>query len=109
MAAIAYQNAKAVGTALTFGACAGGGDTAKATDRGVLIFKNGDGTSTTVTMVVPGSDKYEQARPDVAISVAAGAEVAVGPLPSDLADPTTGNISFTYSKVTSLTVAAFTV
>lgn len=109
MALIAYQQAKVTGTALTLSAANGGGDTMTANDRGVLVVRNGDGTSTNVTVVVPGVDKYAQARPDVVVAVAAGATTVIGPFPTDLADPADRLIDITYSKVTSLTVGAFTV
>jgi hypothetical protein len=106
MALLAYQNPKPSGVALNFTSAAGGGDTIKPEENGVLLVRNGDGTATTVTVVVPGDDKYGQARPDLTFSVAAAATAAFGPLPVDLGDVSDDLIDITYSKVTSLTVAA---
>lgn len=106
MAQLSYQNPKPSGVTVTFASAAGGGDTLKPEENGVLLVRNGDATATTVTVVVPGSDKYGSARPDLTLSVAASATGAFGPFPKDLADPADGLIDITYSKVTSLTVAA---
>lgn len=105
MATLNYQTAKTTGTTLTFTAAAVGGDAVRPNDGAYVLVANGDGTSTTVTVVVPGTDKYGLARPDITVSVAAGATAVIGPFPSDLAS--SGLVNLTYSKVTSLTVAAF--
>lgn len=59
----------------------------------------------TVTVAVPGLTKHGQPSPDVPIVVATGDEVALGPFPADLADPTTGLVSVTYSSAADLWVA----
>lgn len=109
MATLTYQAAKTAGVTLTMNAASGGGDAVAAKDNGVLIVKNGDATSTTVTVVTPGNDKYGVARPDVTFSVAAGATAVLGPFPKDLVDPVTHLVGLTYSKVTALTVGALLV
>lgn len=110
MALLTYRQASASAvSAAVQAAASGGGDTVAPNDRGMLVFRNGDASSKTVTIVVPGNTKYGQANPDVAQIVPAGATAYIGPLQSDLADPITGVISFTYSAVTSCTVAAVTV
>lgn len=88
----------------TLVAAAGGGDSIAPNDRGALAVKNGSGASITVTMVVPGNTKYGLAQPDPTFVVTAGNTAYIGPLPSDLANPSTGLVDFTYSGVTSLTV-----
>ncbi|MDP9183846.1 MAG: hypothetical protein M3P04_13860 [Actinomycetota bacterium] len=103
MALLANQQPKLSGTAITYAAAAGGGDTIGYTPYGVLRVKNGSGSSITVTVVTPGNTQYSQADPDIPVVVTAGAEVAIGPFPSTLA--VDGVISITYSGVTSLTVA----
>lgn len=107
MATIQYQQAKAVGTTVTFAAATVGGDSIAPDDHGLVLVKNGDGTATTVTVVTPGVDKYGIARPDITFSVAASATAVLGPFPPDLGDQTTDKlVDLTYSKVTSLTVGA---
>jgi len=106
MALLGYQQAKIAGTALNYVAATGDGDTIPPNDRGMLLVRNAGAGSVTVTVAVPGSTKYGQANPDVAVAVAAGADVAVGPFPADLADPASGHVGITYSAVASVTVAA---
>lgn len=103
MALLTRQQPKLAGTAITYAAASGGGDTFGWTSDGVLRVKNGSGGSITVTIVTPGNTKYGQADPDIPVAVAAGAEAAIGPFPATLA--TDGVVSVTYSGVTSLTVA----
>ena len=63
------------------------------------------GTAITTTLVVPGS-LYGQARPDVAYSIGTNSNRLIGPLSSDLADPTTGLVTITHSATTAVTAAA---
>jgi hypothetical protein len=63
------------------------------------------GTAITTTVVVPGS-QYGQARPDVAHSIGTNSNRFIGPLVSDLADPTTGLVTITHSATTAVTAAA---
>lgn len=108
MAQLAYQQAKTTGQAVTMQAASGGGDTIPVAENGALLVRNGDASSKTVTVVVPGS-QYGQARADIPVVVAAGATALIGPFPFDLADPITRVINVTYSAVTSVTVAAITI
>lgn len=106
MAALAYQRAKIAGQAITYAAASAGGDTVPPSTSGALLVKNGGGSSINVTVAVPGDTKYGLANPDVVVAVAAGAEAAIGPFPSDLADSSDGLVHLTYSSTTSVTVAA---
>lgn len=63
------------------------------------------GTGITTTLVVPGS-LYGQARPDVVYTISTNSNRLIGPLTSDLADPTTGLITITHSATTAVTAAA---
>lgn len=103
MALLTHQAPKLSGTAVTYVAAAAGGDTLGHTRDGVLRVKNGSAGSVTVTVVTPGNTKYGQPDPDIPVAVAAGAEVAIGPFPGDLA--VDGEVSVTYSAVASVTVA----
>lgn len=100
------QAAAIVGTLVNYTAADVTGNTFTPNTRGMLLVKNGSGGSINVTVVVPGTDAYSQARPDVVVAVAAAAEKAIGPFPLDLGDPANaGLITVTYSAVTSVTVA----
>lgn len=103
MAVLAPQAVKITGTVPTLVAASGGGDQVQPGDLVFLVVKNGDASSKTVTVVVPGSE-FGQPRPDVPVVVAAGATEYIGPLVHDLADPTTHNVGISYSAVTSVTV-----
>lgn len=108
MALLAIQQIGITGTNPTYSAASGGGDTVKPDDRAVLHVKNGDASSHTVTIAVPGSE-YGQSRPDVAVAVPAGESRFIGPLVHDLADSTDGAVHITWSATTSMTVAAIRV
>ena len=103
MANLTIQEGKVTGTALTMAAASGGGDTVPV--GGALLVRNGDASSKTVTVAVPG-EKYGQARPDIEVVMAAGATALIGPFPPDLADDEDRLVHVTYSAVTSVTVAA---
>jgi len=105
MAAIAVQGSSNTGTALSFVAASGGGDTVAVTNATQLFVRNADASSKTVTIVRPGNDRFGQAIPDIAVAVAAGATTAIL-LDPEFRDPATGLVSLTYSAVTSVTVAA---
>lgn len=110
MALLTYIQASA--TALAAGvqaAASGGGDTVPPSDHGCVVFRNGDASSKTVTLIVPGNTKWGLAQPDPTYVVPAGSTCYIGPLQADLADPVTGVISLTYSAVTSCTVSALTI
>jgi len=66
------------------------------------------GTAITATVVVPGS-QYGQARPDIAHSIGTNSNRCIGPLVSDLMDPTTGLVTITLSVTTAVTAAALQV
>lgn len=104
MAALALQQIGITGTKITPVAAGGSGDTVTPDDRTCVEVTNGSGGAITATVVVPGS-LYGQARADIAKSIPNGETHRFGGLVADLADPTTGLISITYSSATSVTVA----
>lgn len=106
MALLSYQRAKITGEVVDMVPASGGGDQIPVNPSGALLVRNGDATSKTVTIVVPGNTKHGQAEPDVAVVVAAGASTLIGPFDADLRDPNDGFVDITYSAVTSVTVAA---
>lgn len=106
MANLTAQTTQVVGTVLT-PVTPTASDTVPVGTR--LIVSNASGGSITITIVTPGNDTYGQARPDIAVPVAAGATTIFGPFGADLADPITGVVTITSSSQTSLTyrVVAF--
>lgn len=107
MAVLAGQRAKIGGTALTFVAAAAGGDSVTPGNQSYLIVKNAAASPITVTVITPGNTKWGLPDPDiVSVSVpATTGEVIIGPIPAELANPSTGNVDVTYSAVTTVTVA----
>jgi len=105
MALLTPQQIAITGPAVTHDP-AGASDTIRPDGRVFLWYKNTNGATRNITVVVPGSE-YGQARPDIVATIAATTgEELIGPLPRDLADPTTGLITVTTSAQTGLTVAA---
>jgi hypothetical protein len=102
MALLSAQAPNITGAAMTYSAVTAS-DTITPASNLYLHVKTA-GTGTTVTVVVPGS-QYGQARPDVAVTIGTNADRIIGPLVPDLADPTTGLITVTYSATTSVTAA----
>jgi hypothetical protein len=97
------------GNALTYAAATAGGDTVAfgTASRPVILVKNGDTSSHTVTLA--GKATCNQGfTHSVAYTVAAGAEVEILPPPNtvDTASATRGQVSLTYDAVTSVSVAA---
>lgn len=105
MAALAQQQVSIAGVALTFVAAAGGGDTVPTGEHTTILVRNSGASTRTVTVDVPGNTRYGQPNPDVAVSVPAGATVAIGPLPTDLQNASDGAVHLTYSSATDLTLA----
>lgn len=63
------------------------------------------GTGITTTLVVPGN-VYGQGRPDVVYTIGTNSNRLIGPLTSDLADPSTSLVTITHSATTAVTAAA---
>jgi hypothetical protein len=79
------------------------GDTFRPGPRVALVVANRHATiARTVMVVVPGNTKYDQPNPDIPIVIAAGAEIAIGPFPDDLADPADGLVHVTYPTAADL-------
>lgn len=89
-------------------AAAGGGDDC-ATGAGVLlIVKNADASSHTVTLATPETVDGDLAVADRAVAVAAGAQALI-PVTDRYRNPSTGRCAITYDGVTSVTVAVIRV
>lgn len=107
MAALPTQVPPLAGLAVDFDAASGGGDTCLTGAGVLLLVKNGDAGSHTVTLVTPGTVNG-LAIADRAIPVAAGAMEAI-PVTSDYRNPSTGVANITYDGVTSVEVAVLRV
>jgi len=106
MAALTTQQVVLAGLEPTFGAAAGGGDTAAPGDTNFLVVKNGDAAPHTVTLATPGTLATGDAYPDKTVSVPAGEERWIGPLSAPIfRNPSTGRVAITYDGATSVTVA----
>lgn len=107
MAALTKQTPSQVGTVITFAAASSGGDTvASPSVADVLLVKNDDAASRTVTIAVPGTEWNNQAKPDTTVTVNAGVIVGIR---LDPRYANTGVASITYSAVTNVSVAVLTV
>lgn len=105
MATLAIQQASKAGTIVTLVAAAGGGDKFPAAPDRALRVKNADATATVVTIVAQKACNQGVLHDNV-VSVAAGEERTIGGLNQDQYVDAQGLVNVTYSKVTSLTVAA---
>lgn len=100
------------GVASIYTAASAGGDTIK-NPRGTVKVrvKNGGGAGITATISAQlttraGDGTYPNTTiPNISVSVGAGQETIIGPVPSAYTD-IAGNINLTYSSVTSVTVQA---
>jgi hypothetical protein len=107
MANLSYKSPSLAGVDPAFTAAGASGDVVPTHPNGYLAVKNGDATSTNVTIATPGKSRFGiQDEPDLVIAVPAGATRMIGPMRSDLVDPDLGGVAVSYSKTTSLTVAA---
>lgn len=107
MAALTTTVVPLTGAAVSFSAAAGGGDTCQTGTGVLLLVKNGDAASHTVTLTTPGTVNG-LAIADRTVTVAAGAQEAI-PVTNDYRNPVTGRAAITYDAVTSVTVAVIRV
>ncbi|MGG5257460.1 hypothetical protein [Phycicoccus avicenniae] len=107
MALLSVQQASLDGKPITYGAAGAGGDTFPVPHGAVALrVKNGSGSAMTATLAFPGNTAYGVANPaKQSASIAAGAEVVIGPIPQAAVDTSTGVASVSYSSATSVTVA----
>lgn len=106
MATLVTQNMTNTGLAPTYQAAAGGGDAMVPGDTDFLHVINGGGAPITVTMLTTGVVDGDLTVQDRAITVTNATNKMIPVPPSLYRDPTTGLAGWTYSGVTSVTVAA---
>lgn len=105
MATISYTHPTIFGVTYAPVAASVGGDKVSP-GPGLVLITNGGGSTITVTIAVPGNDKYGHALADITVSIPAAGVRAIGPFSNDLADPSDGLVAITYSAVTSVTIGA---
>lgn len=106
MALLNTQAISQTGIAPTFVAGSAGGDTFRNNGTNFIHVKNGGASSITVTI-----DSVEKCNHgfdhNLTVSVAAGAERIIGPFDEKRFNNESGQVSVSYSGVTSVTVASF--
>ena len=106
MAVLITQPISQAGIQPAYQAASVGGDSYTPSSVTFLAFKNGSGAPITVTIVTNAS-LFGQPISNVAVPVAAGAEVFCGPWDPGMVQQTGSSLAnITYSSVTSVTVAA---
>ena len=109
MATLSIQSITPAGLNPSYVAANGGGDKVKPGDRTFFHIKNDGGASVTVTLDDAGSVSPVGATsfdPDVEVVVEPGGSRFIGPLVENRFRGSDGLAAFTYSGVTSVTVAA---
>lgn len=107
MATLTVQSITRAGVTPSYGAAAGGGDAFLCDADTFFHVKNGGGGSINVTLATPGTHIPDVGVEDLVVSVGAGSEKMIGPLPQGtFGDPADNMVDVTYSGVTSVTVAA---
>ncbi|MFC8124657.1 hypothetical protein [Streptomyces sp. NPDC057302] len=104
MAILNAQKVVIGGLQPTYAAAAGGGDQAPVGEKLLLIVRNGDATSKTVTLATPGT-VGDLAVADAVQAIPASGTAMFALKASAFRDPVTGRAAITYSAVTSVTVA----
>jgi hypothetical protein len=100
------QKITQAGLSPAYQAASSGGDSYTPSSTTFLAFKNGSGAQITVTIDTTAS-LYGQPIGNVAVAVAAGAEVFAGPFdPGMVQQPNSSLANMTYSSTSNLTVAA---
>lgn len=99
MASIPHAQAQIDGTVLSPTTATSGPDTVQPDSRVILLAQNNDTSGITVDVTVPGNTKWGEPQPDVtSVSISAGDLGVIGPLPRELANPSTGEVEVTASS-----------
>jgi len=106
MATLTVQDVTQSGVVPAFVAAAGGGDEFANDGQTMLVVKNDGSGSVTVTV---SSQKLcdEGFTHDLSVTVAAGAEKWIGPLPVTRFNDANSKVQVAYSDATDVTVGAF--
>lgn len=110
MATLTVQTLNRSGITPTYAAAGAGGDSTPTDTDTFLHIKNGGGGAITATVITTGILLGDVSIVDVTVSVPAGGERMIGPLPYEhFAHSSDGLTDITYSGVTSVTVGVFRV
>lgn len=107
MALITVQKASLSGVTAALVAASAGGDKFVNDGDTLLHVKNGSGAGITVTVAAVSRCSHGSFHDSVS-TVAAGATTVIGPFPQNRFNDVSGQVSVTYSAVTTVTVAATT-
>jgi len=107
MAVLTSQRFSTVGLAPTLTAAAAGGDSFTNDGNTYLIVKNASGASITVTVNSQALCNFGFDH-DMVVTVNAGATQQIGPFTTSRYNDASGQVHWTYSAVTSVTVGALT-
>lgn len=109
MATITIQTYSEAGIDPTYTAAAGGGDQFANTGKEIILIKNADATSKTVTITAQTTSGTSPlgavTKSDASIAVAAGSTAIIGPFPKPAFNDSNNFAQITYSAVTSLSIA----
>lgn len=108
MAALTPVTPSLTGPSTAMVAAAGGGDTFQNTGKEYFLIRNADAAPHDVTFDSPGTCDFAaaaNAAHDNVVTVPAGEQRIIGPFPVTRFNDGNGNVSVTYSAVTSVTVA----
>ena len=108
MAELTRQSISTSGVTPSYTSATADGDTVDNDGSTFLHVKNGSGGDLTVTIDSP-AECDQGFTHDVAVVVSAGSEEMIGPFPPHRFNDSDGELSITYSGVTSLTIAALTI
>lgn len=108
MAVLPTQAISRSGLAPSYSAVSGGGDKVHPGQHTVLHLKNGNAAACVVTLVTPGTAEG-LAIADLTVSVPAGADKFIGPLPANLFRGADGYVAVSYSVTSSVTAAVLSV
>jgi hypothetical protein len=107
MAKLTVQKQSLDGLNPTLAAADAAGDTFPNDGKTYFEVKNGSAGAVTITANSVQACNFGFDH-DVAVSIAAGGAVRLGPFPTNRFNDTNGEVSVTYSAATSVTVAAVT-
>lgn len=107
MADLTVQDVARTGLSPSFASAAASGDAFANNGNTLFYVKNGDASAKTITIASQySSPPVGTAQDDIAVSVPAGEERMIGPLPQSGYNDGDGKAQVTYDDVTSVTVAA---
>ena len=105
MAALSVDQSVVAGLELTFNAAAGGGDTFTNDGKTIIIVKNDNAGTCTVTITTDQTIETTLGVDDRTVAVPTGEIWAIGPFSPQHYSATSTDVSLSYSVTSSVTVA----